>query len=101
MAGVVVEFTAESQSIAALREAAYRLIGQATCQIETQDGVHHCSLEAAPKSRIGEADLRARFLDLVTDENLREQIAAATEPTRNLILALAFGALAKAEDAAG
>jgi His-Xaa-Ser system protein HxsD len=101
MAEVVFEFAAGGQSIAALREAAYRLIGQATCQIETDEGVHRCRLEVVPKSRLGDAELRVRFLDLVTDENLREQIAAATEPTRNVILALAFGALAKAEDAAG
>lgn len=100
MAEVVVEFAAGGQGIAALRAAAYRLIGQATCRIDPADGVHRCRLEAVPKSRLADADLRVRFLDLVTDENLREQIAAATEPTRNLILALAFGALARAKDAA-
>jgi hypothetical protein len=41
--------------------------------------------------------LRARFLDLVADENLRESIAARTEPVRNLILSLAFGSLAAEE----
>jgi His-Xaa-Ser system protein HxsD len=93
---IVVEFAAASQSLGALREAAYRLIGQATCQIDSVDGVHRCRLQAA---RSGDADLRARFLDLVTDENLREKLAAETGPTRNLILALAFGALATAADA--
>ena len=39
-----------------------------------------------------------RFLDLVTDENLRERIAVQTEPTRNLILALAFGAQSLIKD---
>jgi His-Xaa-Ser system protein HxsD len=101
MSEVVVEFSAESQLMAALRAAAYRLIGQATCQIETVNGVHRCRLEAVVKSRLSDADLRVRFLDLVTDENLREHIAAATEPTRNLILALAFGALARAEEGSG
>jgi len=96
---VLVEFAERDQSIGALREAAYRLIGQATCRIETSEGIHLCRLEAAHGKRIADAELRARFLDLVTDENLREKIAAATEPTRNVILALAFGALARAEDA--
>lgn len=101
MPEVVVEFAAASQGIAALRAAAYRLIGQASAQIETDGGVHRCRLEPAPKTRIEEPELRARFLDLVTDENLREQIASSTEPTRNVILALAFGALARAEGAKG
>jgi len=43
---------------------------------------------------MGEAALREHFLDLVTDENLREKIAAETSGVRNVILALAFGALA-------
>ena len=38
--------------------------------------------------------LRVHFLDLVTDENLRERIAAQTEGVRNVILSLAFGSLA-------
>jgi His-Xaa-Ser system protein HxsD len=99
VAEIVVNFAATSQSLGALREAAYRLIGQATCQIDCLDGTHRCHLEAAPGVRLGEAELRARFLNLVTDENLREKLAAETEPTRNLILALAFGALAAAAEA--
>ena len=49
------------------------------------------------KALAGEADeaLRARFLDLVTDENLREKVAAETAGVRDVILALAFGALAR------
>ena len=38
--------------------------------------------------------LRTHFIDLVTDENLRERLAVKTEPVRNLILSLAFGSLA-------
>lgn len=99
MPEVLVEFAERDQTVGALKEAAYRLIGQATCRIETADGFHRCRLEVAPGKRSTEAELRAAFLDLVTDENLREKIAAQTEPTRNVILALAFGALARAEDA--
>jgi hypothetical protein len=99
MTPVVVEFSAADQNLGALQEAAYRLIGRASCRIEGGAGVHRCLLEPAPRSRLSEEELRATFIDLVTDENLREKIAVATEPTRNLILALAFGALADARDA--
>lgn len=99
MAEIVVEFPAVGQSIGALREAAYRLIGLATCRIETLANVHSCRLEPVPGRRIADDALRVRFLDLVTDENLREKIAAATDPARNVILALAFGALAQSRAA--
>jgi hypothetical protein len=39
-------------------------------------------------------DLRRQFIDLVTDENVRERLRPQMEPVRNLILTLAFGALA-------
>jgi hypothetical protein len=45
--------------------------------------------------------LRENFLDLVTDENLREKVAAETSEVRNVILALAFGALATKQRDAG
>ena len=38
------------------------------------------------------------FLDLVTDENLREKIAAETNGVRDVILALAFGTLAAKQE---
>ena len=51
-----------------------------------------------PKERGGEllneTALRCTFIDLVTDENLREKIAAETGSVRDVILALAFGSLA-------
>jgi His-Xaa-Ser system protein HxsD len=92
---IIVEFGA-SQSIGALREAAYRLIGEASCLIDTVDARHSCRL-TPKKALAGDADeaLRARFLDLVTDENLREKVAAETAGVRDVILALAFGALAR------
>lgn len=94
---VTVEFATVSQSLPVLREAAYRLIGKATCQIDTVAEMHRCRLEAAPGVNFQEAELRARFLDLVTDENLREKLSQETLPTRNLILALAFGGLAASD----
>ena len=98
MPDIIVEFGA-SQSIGALREAAYRLIGEASCLIDTVDARHLCRL-TPKKALAGEADeaLRARFLDFVTDENLREKVAAETAGVRDVILALAFGALARRED---
>jgi His-Xaa-Ser system protein HxsD len=98
VAEVVVEFGA-SQSIGALREAAYRLIGEASCLIDTTGGRHVCRL--TPKAAQTDEAIRTRFLDLVTDENLREKIAAQTAPIRDVIVALAFGALARERDGSG
>jgi His-Xaa-Ser system protein HxsD len=93
---VVVEFDCNVQSLSALQAATYRLIGTATCQIEKVGDRWRCCLDAQPTAP--PSDLRVRFLDLVTDENMREGIAARTEPVRNLILSLAFGTLAGAEE---
>lgn len=91
-AEIVLDFDAATQSLAALNAAAYRLIGTASCHIN-KTGVHYvCRL--TPTSQGDPEDLRSRFLDLVTDENVRENLRAKTEPVRNLILSLAFGALA-------
>jgi His-Xaa-Ser system protein HxsD len=102
VADIVVEF-GSSQSIGALREAAYRLIGEASCLIDTVDARHLCRL-TPKKALAGEVDqeaIRARFLDLVTDENLREKVAAETVGVRDVILALAFGALAREREDSG
>jgi His-Xaa-Ser system protein HxsD len=90
---VIVEFQAESQSLTALREAAYRLIGEASCHIDSAGGVHVCRLSTPEASKVGIDAVQARFLDLLTDENLREQLAEKTDPLRNVIVALAFGSL--------
>ena len=96
MTEMVVEFERSTQSLGALREAAYRIIDQASCQIESTDERFRCRL--MPKKTEGgtpdDSELRRRFIDLVTDENLREKIAAETTPLRDVILALAFGSLA-------
>ena len=93
-----VEFDAATQGLDALRAAAYRLIGSATCEIAEVNGRFICNLTASSKGRkprYGDPEsLRTDFLDLVTDENLRERVAARTEGVRNVILALAFGSLA-------
>jgi His-Xaa-Ser system protein HxsD len=98
VAEIVVAF-GSSQSVGALREAAYRLIGEASCLIDITEDRHTCRL--TPKGpRDGEA-IRSRFLDLVTDENLREKVATETAPLRDVIVALAFGALARERDGSG
>jgi His-Xaa-Ser system protein HxsD len=94
----VVEFDCGAQSLSALQAATYRLIGTATCEIERLGDRWRCRLALrgpAPSGGSLETDsLRARFLDLVADENVRENISTKTEPVRNLILSLAFGSLA-------
>ena len=88
----VVDFDAAIQSLSALNAAAYRLADAAACHIDHTDGRYVCRLTPTGTE---EADtLRARYLQLVTDENLREFLRAKTEPVRNVILSLAFGALA-------
>lgn len=99
--GITVEFDEAVQSLDALNAAAYRLLDAANCSIEKRDGKFVCRLTPKNPALDGEP-IRVRFLDCVTDENLRQSLAARTEPVRNLILSLAFGALAsKQNDNAG
>jgi His-Xaa-Ser system protein HxsD len=91
-AEITVDFDAGTQSLSALNAAAYRLAGTATCQVDKRGSRYVCRL-----SSVAEPDsesLRLRFLELVTDQNVRENLATKTEPVRNLILSLAFGSLA-------
>ena len=103
MAGILVEFDRSTQSIGALREAAYRIIRDASRRIDAAaDHRYLCHL--TPKREQGELEgegLRGRFLDLVTDENLREKVTKETSGVRDVILALAFGALAAQREDAG
>jgi His-Xaa-Ser system protein HxsD len=95
---IPVDFDASIQTLDALQAAAYRLIGTATCRIEKIENRLICYLEAQSRSSRGSTDeadkLRTRFLDLVTDENLRARLAEKTAGIRNVMLALAFGSLA-------
>jgi hypothetical protein len=92
VAALTVEFDAATQSLLALNAAAYRLIGTAACQIDQIGTRHVCHL--TPTGQVEPDRVRLRFLELVTDENVREGLRAKTEPHRNLILSLAFGSLA-------
>jgi His-Xaa-Ser system protein HxsD len=91
-AEVRVDFDAATQSLSALNAAAYRLVGTATCQIDKKGDHYVCRL--TPTGQLDSDSLRSRFVELVTDENVRENLNAKTEPVRNLILSLAFGSLA-------
>jgi His-Xaa-Ser system protein HxsD len=94
MAGeIVVDFSTATHPLSVLNAAAYRLLGVATCRIDKSGGHYFCHLQ--PTAKIDPDALRARFVALVTDENLREDLRAKTEPVRNLILSLAFGSLAE------
>lgn len=90
---ITVEFDEATQSLDALNASAYRLLDMANCAIEKRDGKFVCRLIPKGPALDSEA-IKLRFLDCVTDENLRQHLAAKTEPVRNLILSLAFGALA-------
>ena len=96
MPEVLVKFDRAIQNDGPLREAAYRLIGLASCIVEIDGDRYVCRLQlngSEGAHRIGDQELRQRFIDLVTDENLRAKISEETTGIRNVILALAFGAL--------
>jgi His-Xaa-Ser system protein HxsD len=101
----VVDFDSSIQSLGALEASAYRLIGAATCQIERVGDRYVCrltpSVNLQKRESLSGDDLRERFLNLVSDENLRSRVAEKTEGVRNVILALAFGSLAADEKNAG
>src|SRR5262249_48249683 len=91
-----VEFNVQKQALDALQTAAYKFIGKAHCPIHRR-GVTIVFWLPPPsdaKVRIQKVGIASKFNDLVADENLRERIAAKTDPVRNLILSLAFGSLA-------
>jgi His-Xaa-Ser system protein HxsD len=96
--GIVIDFDSSIQGIEALDAVAYRLIGTATCQIDRVGDRYVCHVTPSAGSQKRESlsgnDLRERFLNLVSDENLRSRVAEKTEGVRNVILALAFGSLA-------
>lgn len=94
MPDVVVDFNSSTQSLGALQEAAYRLIGHAACQIDEAGGRYVCRLSPSQAQLQGD-ELRGHFLNLVTDENLREKVSSETGRLRDVIVALAFGSLAE------
>lgn len=102
---VAVDFDSSIQSLSALDAAAYRLIGTATYRVDQVGGRYVCRLTLSANPQRGAVlssdDLKERFLNLVTDENLRARVAEKTDGVRNVILALAFGSLAATQNDAG
>ncbi|WP_375786903.1 hypothetical protein ACE10Z_04775 [Bradyrhizobium sp. Pha-3] len=101
---VVVDFDSSIQSLSALDAAAYRLIGTATCQVDRAGDRYVCRLVPSKPQKaavLSSDELKERFLNLVADENLRARVAEKTDGIRNVILALAFGALAANQNDAG
>jgi His-Xaa-Ser system protein HxsD len=91
---IIVEFDEGIHTLDTLNAAAYRLIDAASCHIERNDRKLICRLTPKDATKADQEAIRLRFLDYVTDENIRERLATKVEPVRNLILSLAFGALA-------
>lgn len=91
---VIVDFSSSTQSLGALQEATYRLIGQASSHIDEANGRYVCRLSPS-QARLQGDELRSYFLNLVTDENLREKVRTETDRLRDVIVALAFGSLAE------
>ena len=80
-------------SLDVVNSAAYRLIPDASCHIEMEIESYLCRLTL--KDPNGDAEMtRGRFLDFLNDERLRERLEEQTHQMRNLIVSLAFGALA-------
>lgn len=91
---ITLQFSEGVQSLDALQAAAYRFLDVASCQIIKGDEGIVCHLTAKDGSNLDREAMRSRFIDFVTDETVRERLAARVAPVRNLILSLAFGALA-------
>jgi His-Xaa-Ser system protein HxsD len=96
--GVTVEFAEAVHSSDALNAAAYRLMDVASCHVDRADKKFVCHLVPKSGAGVDGETVKMRFLDYVTDETVRERLATKTEPVRNLILSLAFGALASQPD---
>jgi His-Xaa-Ser system protein HxsD len=99
MTEVSLTFSREAQEEGPLRQAAYRMAGTAACQIDVVEGRWWCRLTAPPKETPTSDVLRDQFLAILNDENLREQIEVRTARLRDVIVALAFGALAQKKSA--
>jgi len=98
LTSVSVEYGCEAQPEGPVRDAAYRVAKLATCHIDLVDGRWTCDLQAtaeAVRRKMGPDDLRAIFVDAVNDENIRSRLWRDSESLRNVIVALAFGSLAR------
>jgi hypothetical protein len=74
-ATIVLSFDPSTQELGPLLEAAYCLMPQASCHIDSSRDRYLCRLVPNSADPTGDA-LRASFLDLVTDANLRASAPA-------------------------
>jgi His-Xaa-Ser system protein HxsD len=93
--GIVLSFATEGQDEAPLRAAAYRMVGSATCEVDMLEGKWVCKLSGFGPGIQSAENVKQQFIAILNDENLREQIESRVAPMRNVIVALAFGALAR------
>src|ERR1035437_9605155 len=80
---ITVEFDEAVQSLDALNAAAYRLLDAASCQIEKSGGKFVCRLKPKNYPKQDGDSIRLRFIDCVTDENVRERLAVASRRRRS------------------
>jgi hypothetical protein len=72
---IVLSFDPSIQELGPLLEAAYYLMSQASCHIDSSRDRYLCRLVPNSAAPTGDA-LRASFLNLVADANLRTRVVA-------------------------
>ena len=90
---ISVEFDRKIYTLFSLQSSMYRMIGVCVGKIRETEKLYICDLSIIDKN-IDNDDAETMFLQYVADESLRERLSIQTEPLRNVILSLAFGALA-------
>ena len=88
-----VEFDRKTYTLFSLQSSLYRMIGVCVGKIRETDKLYICDLSIIDKN-ISNDEAETMFLEYVSDESLRERLNIQTEPLRNVILSLAFGAMA-------
>jgi len=88
-----VEFDRKTYTLFSLQSSLYRMIGVCVGKIRETDKLYICDLSIIDKN-ISNDEAEIMFLEYVSDESLRERLNIQTEPLRNVILSLAFGAMA-------
>jgi His-Xaa-Ser system protein HxsD len=88
---VVVRFQSAIYSLDAVKKAAYRLSDRLICEIASDGAETVCSLRPRSDASAGELQRLVDSFKLeILDQDLRQSIAAETEPLRNAILAYAL-----------
>ena len=88
--GITVFFAAGLYDIEALKRAAYRFSDRVAMELLPSTEGMLCRLMPTGKREPNWQNLEAEFRTEVLDQELRQKIAAETEPYRNLVLSLAF-----------